>query len=439
MKYFKAFSATDIVNIITSTKKSLFLCLPSIHEEIEEAISYLDYSSNHDKKEVDIHIIIDFDAQTFRQGYGNFSSVNDLIDDGFEIKCLKDNRISFIISDDIGYYLFIESRSLIPADKATINAVNIDPVSIVRLKNYFYANSVNFDFQDELANAIIEESKTLNKPNELISQEAAKVEIISKHAVEKIETELEKNPPLNPDYKRLVEYYSNKFQYVKLIFEGANINHQKIKIPAKALPIMDASLKNQLETKLNLFDKNQEAEGFKSLNDFNTKLTAIRDKYLTTIKARSESVLSKTSKTQFETEINNLKTGIESVQKEIINNISAQIEQAKERLLKDLIDFFINNPKAIFPNHPNLWEGSTHYIEKESQSIANEIIYHIKWPRAHLLVDKLKLTLHFSDITFEDLKNEEFINELFEKGLISEANKGQLANFGEAISLKYNG
>ncbi len=44
----------------------------------------------------------------------------------------------------------------------------------------------------------------------------------------------------------------------------------------------------------------------------------------------------------------------------------------------------------------------------------------IKWPKAHLLLDEFKLSVQYSDITIEDLKNDEFIKELMEEGLIGQ-------------------
>ncbi len=131
MKYFESLTQNDLANIIKSTKKELFVSMPLFHREIADAILSIHRAN---EKKIGIHILVDFDAQTFRQGYGEFNSIELLIKEGVEIKTLKDNRISFIIVYDKGYYLFIESRSLIPADKETINAVRADPMSIVRLK-----------------------------------------------------------------------------------------------------------------------------------------------------------------------------------------------------------------------------------------------------------------------------------------------------------------
>ena len=436
MQYFTSFSTSDLVKIISSTKKFLYLCVPSIHEEIQSAITHLNHSNSDKEPKVSIHILLDFDAQTFRQGYGRFESVEKLIQDGINTKYLKTNRVSFILSDDIGYYLFIESRSLVPADKETINAVRIDPVSIVRLKKFFFPEAEDFDFNKELGDAIIEESKILNKPEDLMPEISAQIKEITEDKINNIKTDLEKNPPLDPDYKRLVEFYSNKFQYVKLNFEGANLNHQKVKIPPKALPITDTTLIKQLETKLNLFAKDQKQEEFKPLNTFNQNIIAIREKYLTTIKSRKESLLAKQDKAKFINEVEKLESEIESVQKKIISNISTLIAETKKRLLTDLKEFFIENPKAILPDQQNLLKNDQNYIKQEADSIANEIIYRIKWPKAYELVNKLKLVIQYSDITFEDLQNEEFNKELFDKGLISENNKEELASFGKAIQLK---
>lgn len=435
MEYFKSLTQAEIEQIILSTKESLYICMPAIHEELESAITYLDYSNSNSKTEIKIHILIDFDSQTFRQGYGNFKSVEDLIIGGYDVKCLKDNRISFIISDNIGYYLFIESRSLIPADKKTINAVKIDPVSIVRLKKFFFTETENSDFQDDLVNAIIEESKQLKNTNELLSKQIASVTEISNFEIESVSEVLKKNPPIHPDFKRIVEFYSNKFQYVKVKFEGANLQYRKIEIPSKALPIMDATLKDKLETKLNLFEKSDEENCFKPLIDFKTKLTEIRDAYLAKVKSRDESLLDKLKKSVFENEIEKLKSAIDGVKNDIIGNIAEQINQTKIRLLADLIDFFIANPKSLFPNHPNLWEGNQNYINQSAKSKAEEVIYRIKWPEAHLLVEDFKLSVQYSDITYEDLKSQDFVNELKECNLIDESDKNRLAEFGKGVKI----
>ncbi len=97
--------------------------------------------------------------------------------------------------------------------------MKIDPISMVRIKKFFFTSSVNNDFKDELSNAVIEEGLLLNNANELLNDQIALVEDLSRERVNEVLDDLKRNPPLNPDFKRIVEIYSNKFQYVKLQFE----------------------------------------------------------------------------------------------------------------------------------------------------------------------------------------------------------------------------
>jgi hypothetical protein len=436
MEYFKTLTQSDLVGLIQSTKKALYVSMPSIHAEIVDAISYLAYSNDYFNHDVKIHLLIDFDAQTFRQGYGDFTAIERLIRGGFEVKSLMDNRISFLICDDTGYYLFIESRSLVPADKETINAVKIDPVSLVRLKKFFFSTYQAKDFNDELTNAIIEESMQLNKSLDLVDKQIAQVSELTKDAIELVAADLEKNPPLHPDYKRMVEFYSNRFQYVKLKFEGANLKNRKIPLPPKALPIKDATLRKRLETKLNLFDINDGEKPFAPLENFKDRVSALREKYLKKVKSREESLLNKIDKTDFITSLETLKVSLKGLKDQSLIIVQNHIEKTKEKLLRELPEFLAENPKALFPDHPTLWQTNRAYILQEAKSQSKEIIHKIKWPKAHELVEEFNLEVQFSDITFEDLKNSQFRNELKACGLIDEDDVNQLAKFSKGIELK---
>lgn len=177
----------------------------------------------------------------------------------------------------------------------------------------------------------------------------------------KFRTTWKRNPPLNPDFKRIVEIYSNKFQYVKLKFEGANLKNRKIKLTAKALPIADANLKKRLETKLNLFSQENGKESFTALNDLKEQYTIIREKYLKKMKSRDESLLNKIDKDNFMGEIERFKKSVNEAKKINLTDIANTILETKEQLLKDLEDFFISNPKSLFLDDSDFWEEDVVY------------------------------------------------------------------------------
>jgi len=342
MKYIESFTEEDLCNLIFETKESLFLCLPLLHPKVINAINSL--QKKLETKD-SIYIGLDFAPETFRQGYGEFDSYKDLSNLMYKIRNLKDNRISFIISDSIGYYLFFESRYFIPAEKVTLNAVLIDPVSIVRLKHYFFNVFGKEELSDSLANAIIEESKNLkNLEKDIQIPVNITSSSIDRKLIDDVKKDLEANPPLKPDYKRLVDFYSNKFQYAQMEFSGANLKTKKIELPHKALPIKNADLKKRLEAKLGLFDKESSDTCFKPLEEFKQKMMEVRLKYLVPLKLRKENVLKKVDKAKFEEAAKLLKKDLENVRKKSLTLVSDQIEKTKKTLLNDLVDFFVKNP-----------------------------------------------------------------------------------------------
>ena len=426
MEYFKTITQSGLSELICSTKKALYLCLPSLHSELAKAISYLAHSSSFAEKSLEIHILVDFDPQTFRQGYGDFDSVNGLIKENFKVKCLKDNRISFIISDNIGYYLFIESRSLIPADKETINAIKIDPVSIVRLKHYFFPDVNGSAIQNELANAIIEESIQLKKPN-VVEGPSAIISDIDEVILNIVKVDLEKNPPLNPDFKRTVEFYSNKFQYAELHYVGQNIEHFTIEIPSKLLPYKNIVLRKKLLTRLKLFENINKSEAFMKFKTIEEYKTQIIEKYLTPIKCRKgRSVLIKELKTEFENEVEKLREKLTGLKSSIYSVMADEIETSKANLNETMRLFLLENPTEDMQDF-----GVANY-QRMAKDIANRLTDSIKIDPAKLIT-KFKIDRHFADITFEDLSDSELLEEFKQKKLIDEADERQLAEFNRGI------
>jgi hypothetical protein len=433
MQYIKSFTEEDLCKLILATKESLFICLPLLHPKVIDSIDELHYNLMGN---VAINIGIDFSPETFRQGYGEIESYQEIWKADYKILNLKDNRISFIISDEIGYYLFFESRYFIPADKATLNTVKIDPVSMVRLKQQYFSAFEIDALLDQLANAVIEESVHLKNvesefqnPSPIISKK------IGPEILEEVEKELSKNPPLKPDYKRIVDYYSNKFLYVKLEFSGANLRTKKVELPQKALPLRSAELKKRLETKLELFDKDNSEESFKPLEDLKQKIQELREKYLKPLTIRSENVIKRTDKTKFDDEFNKLVEEIQSVKKKIIDKMSEQIESTKERLLNELTDFFIENPQDISSIGDLFQTYSKEYVIQEAKNLASKTIWNIRWPSPHELVEDFKLATHYSDITFEDLSNKNLIEEFKKRELITDYDINNLAEFGKGIKV----
>ena len=436
MEYFFQLTQSKINELIRKAEEEIFICLPSIHADMASALKEKIERYKISGKP-SIQIMVDFDPQTFRQGYGDFKSVKDLIQAGAEIKHMNANRISFMLIDEIGYYLFVESRSMMPADKEIINAVKIDPISIIRLKKFFFNSIPDRDLEDQLTNAIIEESKVLGNKDELIAKATANTEIPTTDRISAIENDLTKNPPIHPDYKRLVDFYSNKFQYVRLKFEGANLRHHKVQLPKKAIPVADSSLRSRLETKLNLFDAKASEEVFKPMKEFKDKVDELREEYLKKVKSREESILDKNRSADFTSAVNDLANKIGELKKNLLIGVNEMIKSTKTSLIEELVPFIKANPKGFIKSwEDEKWMQEPSYLEEKAQEIADTIIKKIKWPEAHLLLKDLKLETRYSEISFSDLKNKSFLKELKEAGIINSTDISEITEISTGIATK---
>ena len=126
------------------------------------------------------------------------------------------------------------------------------------------------------------------------------------------------------------------------------------------------------------------------------------------MKSRKENILKKLDKIAFDIAVEVLRTDLKKLVENKMILISDHIENTKKKLENDLTEFFVQNKEEIFKSI-SLLLNDTVYIRREAENLAKETIYKIKWPKAFELISRFKITTHFSDITFEDLKNKELI------------------------------
>jgi hypothetical protein len=418
--------------MISNVESSLYLSMPFIHDEMAEAIRELSQRNDPEKAKVDIHILVDFDAQTIRQGYGSFQALQKLMPLNIDLKNLSDNRVSFIIADDIGYFLFIESRSLIPADKATVNAVQIDPVTMTRIKFHFFPSVDQKEMQNELSNAIIEESQKLEYAGEIIQQDRSPAREISEKEYHSVKNDLKKSPPIHPDFKRKVNIYSTRFQYVEVRFKGKSFQQCWLTLPESLLPYKDNGLRQKLQTKLKLFDGLKETKAYKEYLQVREKEQQLLKEYTAPLRCRpNQRILKKEDKEQFKKEIENLNSELKTIGENLYGNMLSEMKDTEEELKSTLYDFWKNNPTE-----------DMRHIGKENMDLmardkADRAVKLIDFPKPYeRWLKKLEIVVHYSDITYEDLGNENLLKELKEKGLIEKAEEVNLADFSKGIKYK---
>lgn len=103
MKFIETLNYGSIVDLISQAKERICISLPGIDVELADALVRL-------KASAEIIVLLDNSEATIRSGYGEIEGIEELRKAGIRLKECTGNFVSFIILDDIGYFVFPQSR-----------------------------------------------------------------------------------------------------------------------------------------------------------------------------------------------------------------------------------------------------------------------------------------------------------------------------------------
>lgn len=399
----KSITWQDLLDLIDKAKSDLVLISPSIHEELTDVILSL---SSH--KGVQIWVCTDNSEENIRKGYGEIASISRLKDDGAEIREVSGLKISYLGIDGKGYLIFFESR-ILSNGPGGINAIVLEESESRFIELSFFENRF-VELQDDV-NTISDklDSEKLQNTIELLKNQ----------------------PPILPDLRREISVYNNHFQFVELALKGGNINATVVAIPPSALPFRSQAIKDRMNTRYKLFDKEDKGL-WGDLTKINSSLSEIREKFLVPCSVRQgKSILQNSNKVDFELEIAQLKKLIAQSSEDLIANVQNAIEEAFVSLQKELEEFLHRYKLEFFP--PEL---SPEMYENKVKMEVFRILQKVALPTASSLVKKLELSLHYYDLTWEDTKSDELINWFKEKELLTQEFKGELATVKSAYEVE---
>jgi len=403
--------------IVFSAKKGIYFSYPSIHPEIADLFQSILERNN----ELDIKVVIDQSEKKIRNGYGNIDAINKLIDLGVELYHVDNNLISFIIVDDIGYYLFPESR-LFEEDGKSLNAVKLTKLDILKIIKHFFSNETLTD--EEIANVTADTHQELKEDLEKLNSNKREllVKNIDKEKLEETRKNIERDPVKSPDLERQIKVYKAKIQYLELNFSGVNFNVRKIDIPVETLPINDENLRRILETKVKLFENIQVDSALWELKWIKRKVDLLRKKYTKPLSNRKKRVVYVNAKNELQEEIKKLVKKVDELKEKSEELFKVEIEKGKNSLsntLKDYLKIAENRPSHLKPEQIN------DYVEY--------VLDQIEFPSPAEFKDQIALNYHFYDFTWEDLQSEEILKELKSKGIIEKEDYDEIVRIRDAF------
>lgn len=293
----------------------------------------------------------------------------------------------------------------------------------------YFDNCYNDQIQKELSESSKKIAEYLDETiNDIENpQTQVLIEPINKEKFIQLKENLNKNPPLHPDLQRQINTYTAKIQFAELNFEGANLHVKKIRIPPKAMPFKDKEIKKALETKMRLFENLDSKDEFKDFFNVKDRIEDIRRKYCTPITSRKKNVISVEKRLDFISEVNKIKKDIDNLNKIIPQHLDAEILSSKERIQDELMRFLKENPPEEIKNY------QTELFRRKTIDMVSQILHSIKYPEPSELLGKLSLKFNFYNLTFEDFKDDEFLKELKDRGLMAEGEINDIVTFRKAF------
>lgn len=429
----KHFGYKEIIDLISLTKDNLIISLPNIYFEISDSI--IEYSRKIKK----LKLIIDNSEDNFRNGYGDYKDVEKLRSNNIEIYEIKGNMVSFIISDETGYFLFPQSRIFSSELDLTSNAVLMDAVTLINIKSYFFPPE-NEKEKEDYTNEIIEVKKNIdNNIKHAIDIIESKTEIPFKpkkfdtNNFENVKKKLEVNPPEHPDLKRQINTYISKIQFVELSFIGINFNSKEIKIPSKILPYKDENIKKKLNTKMKLFGDIKEKVEYKGFSEYLQKYDKLREDYLFPIKCREQkNIIKMLRKNEFIDSLENLRKQLNDENTKLKAFMKEEILKSKSTIKKELRAFLKENP----PEYLKTYDNNKNLFDESVNDKVDEMVNSIKFPEPDDITSKMVIKCRFYDLTIEDFKDNELLGELDERNIMEKNDIESIIEWKKAFESK---
>lgn len=427
MKLIEIISFNEICDLIFKAENQLYISLPSIDEEIADALIDL-------RKSGITQIVVDNSEDAIRNGFGDEKGIDKLLVNKFHIRQSDGNMISFIISDNTGYFLFPQSKIFLERPKGA-NAFKIDPVTIqLLIQHYFPVVQETNEVLMSQTVAIEDTIKHFEAALQDVKKQGSDVSI-SQFDDEKyivIKTNLNINPPLSPNLQRQINTYTAKIQFVELKFIGGDLKNRIAQLPKNAIPINSDELKSLLMTRIKMFQDISNNPEYENFQKFKDKIEQLRKDYLTPVTCRpNKSILKIENKEKFIGALDKLKKESASLNEILTTVLTEEKLNTMELLRKELVSFFNKNE----PDEVKRINNANVKV-REIDRIINGIIALIKFPSVHKMIEKISINELYYDLTWNDFKDEKLQQEFLKKGIMKKDEIDSIVDLKKAFDVK---
>jgi len=219
--------------------------------------------------------------------------------------------------------------------------------------------------------------------------------------------DLAANPPLSFDVARYERVFNARIEFVELSVTGCSVSKKTISLPDDLLPLaVESKNRQRVQAKFRVLDENDTIGGDKELSEraILNKRKQIAETYLKPLKGFGVAIL-RSNRAAFEKEVEELRKLVNLFSNGIRAKLEALIAQNVESLVNDLLPAL--QSQEMFPRRWIATLGLFPSPDQCRQQLTRDILHHVG--NSNDLVEAMAVTVVFKGITYQTLKQPEFI------------------------------
>jgi hypothetical protein len=246
MTLFHQLNTEKLCQLVRSAQQRVAFIGPALTQELAAALvnKHIEFGDQ------DVTIILDYNEEIFRLGYGEHAAIEMLRENHIPIRRQSGMRISALLVDDHAWVLHQSPMAVEDPNADVCNAITLQPEQVTELARAVGvgANIPKSPGKDS-SDSITDEETDDSAGSALDADVEIGRGLLPVEDVQAVKKRLDDNPPQAFDLQRQVKVYTSLVQFVEVEFEGGRIEQSTIKLPA---PIRDAVFgeNKEIETRL---------------------------------------------------------------------------------------------------------------------------------------------------------------------------------------------
>lgn len=356
-----------------------------------------------------VTIVLDYNEEIFRLGYGDHESIEMLRENHIPIRKQSGMRISALLVDDHGWVLHQSPMAVEDPNADVCNAITLQPQQVEELAKAAGVGTSIPESHDKDGNDSITDEDADDESAGSAVDAAVEIgrELLPVEDVKAVKKRLDDNPPQAFDLQRQVKVYTGLVQFVEVEFEGGHIDQHKIKLPKQIRDILFGDNK-ELEKRLSASYSILDGGTLDGLDEIKEEVKALRT-FTKSLNKRLGSVMLREDAAEFQQREQAISKKIDAWKTGVVEQLQAELDKSVDALLEAVVENFLKQPPPDFFHcypRPATRDNALKYLKDQVFKTT---------PSAEKMAERIKLHCTFKDVTYEMLKNDkEFIERVCE-------------------------